>query len=212
MATLGIAQSDWYVRPAAAVDSPYRSVTVVGSWGEVSDRHIETAVEPVAAGVRRIESPVLAAGVERVRQQGADGQAEVTRLVETGADGGVLSSNVIERHVTRPAVDKVIEVGAMTPTPPKGEMQTWAHDLMVSRGYNENDWTMADFIITRESGWNPAARNPSGAYGLPQAMPGDGMPDGADWRGQFEWFLDYCNGKYGSVRGAYEFWLAHHWY
>ncbi|HEY0496308.1 MAG TPA: hypothetical protein VGD48_11215, partial [Kutzneria sp.] len=52
-------------------------------------------------------------------------------------------------------------------------------------------------IVTRESGWNYTAQNPSsGAYGLVQALPGDKMASvGDDWRTnpatQIKWGLKY---------------------
>ena len=58
------------------------------------------------------------------------------------------------------------------------------------------------------------ATNPSsGAYGLPQALPGNKMASaGADWRTnyqtQFKWFVNYCNQRYGSITGAYAYWKA----
>ncbi|MCX4747015.1 lytic transglycosylase domain-containing protein [Kitasatospora sp. NBC_01287] len=72
-------------------------------------------------------------------------------------------------------------------------------------------------IVTRESGWNYTAMNPSGAYGLVQALPGSKMASaGADWRTnpatQIKWGLGYMNDRYGSPCGAWSFWQAHSWY
>ena len=75
-----------------------------------------------------------------------------------------------------------------------------------------------DFIIGKESGWDVHATNPSsGAYGLPQALPGSKMAsEGADWQDnpltQLKWALKYMNGRYGSPCGAAAFWQAHGWY
>ena len=62
-------------------------------------------------------------------------------------------------------------------------MQQWAHDYLLSNGYTEADFTATVYIITHESGWSVTATNPSsGAYGLPQALPGSKMvSEGADW-------------------------------
>ena len=83
-------------------------------------------------------------------------------------------------------------------------MQQWAHDYLLANGGSEGDFTATVYIISRESGWNVNATNPSsGAYG-------------ADWQSnyqtQLKWFWDYCKGRYGSVQGAYNFWQANHWY
>ncbi|MFG3341933.1 lytic transglycosylase domain-containing protein [Glycomyces sp. NPDC048151] len=55
----------------------------------------------------------------------------------------------------------------------------------------------------RESGWNELAANGIGAYGIPQALPGDKMAsEGSDWETnpvtQIEWGLGYIEGRYGT--------------
>lgn len=75
-----------------------------------------------------------------------------------------------------------------------------------------------DWIVTRESGWNVEARNPSsGAYGLGQALPGSKMASaGPDWETnpatQIKWTLGYMDSRYGSPCGAQSFWESHGWY
>lgn len=59
----------------------------------------------------------------------------------------------------------------------------------------------------RESGWSTTAYNPSGAYGIPQAMPGSKMAAfGSAWRTdyrvQIAWGLDYIRSKYGTPCSA----------
>jgi LysM repeat protein len=72
-----------------------------------------------------------------------------------------------------------------------------------------------DQIISHESGWNVTATNPSsGAYGLPQALPGNKMASaGADWQTnpatQLKWALQYMNQTYGSPNAAWAFWQTH---
>jgi hypothetical protein len=72
-------------------------------------------------------------------------------------------------------------------------------------------------IVERESGWNVHAQNPSGAYGLVQALPGSKMSSaGPDWRHnaatQIRWGLNYMEKRYGSPCGAWSFWQANNWY
>ncbi|MEY9936805.1 transglycosylase family protein [Streptacidiphilus sp. MAP5-3] len=75
-----------------------------------------------------------------------------------------------------------------------------------------------DEIISHESGWNVTATNPSsGAYGLPQSLPGDKMASaGADWQTdaatQLRWALQYMDSTYGSPNQAWAFWQANNWY
>jgi len=69
----------------------------------------------------------------------------------------------------------------------------------------------------RESGWRVNATNPSsGAYGLPQSLPGYKMASaGADWQTnpitQLKWANGYVQ-KYGGWCGADSFQWANHWY
>ena len=59
-------------------------------------------------------------------------------------------------------------------------------------------------LWTKESGWNHKAQNTcSGAYGIPQALPGQKMAAyGADWQTnpvpQIRWGLDYIKNRYGT--------------
>jgi hypothetical protein len=74
-----------------------------------------------------------------------------------------------------------------------------------------------DRIIKRESNWNPHAHNRSGAYGLPQALPGRKMASaGPDWRTnprtQIRWAIGYMDHRYGSPCGAWTHWRHHHNY
>ena len=74
------------------------------------------------------------------------------------------------------------------------------------------------WIITRESGWDVTATNPSsGAYGLGQALPASKMAAyGSDYltnpATQIKWALAYMNGRYGSPNAAQAFWESHGWY
>jgi hypothetical protein len=75
-----------------------------------------------------------------------------------------------------------------------------------------------DWIVSRESGWDVTATNPSsGAYGLGQALPGYKMASaGPDWQTdaltQIKWTLGYMDERYGSPCGAEAFWQGHGWY
>jgi hypothetical protein len=70
----------------------------------------------------------------------------------------------------------------------------------------------------RESGWNKYASNPySGAYGIPQALPGSKMASaGPNWRSnaatQIRWGLRYIKARYGSPRRAWVHSQATGWY
>ena len=97
---------------------------------------------------------------------------------------------------------------------PSGSHKNW----LAEAGFKPSDFGYITYIIDHESGWNPKATNPeSGAYGLPQSLPGSKMASaGSDWRTnpitQLRWMKGYVNSVYGGARNAYNFWLQHHAY
>jgi hypothetical protein len=80
-----------------------------------------------------------------------------------------------------------------------------------------DQFTALNNIVMAESGWNTQAENPSGAYGIPQALPGSKMASaGKDWqsdaRTQIAWMLEYIRSRYGTPVAAWQFHLANGWY
>ena len=79
-----------------------------------------------------------------------------------------------------------------------------ARALLAEFGFAADQFGCLDSLWTRESHWNPAPHNPSsGAYGIPQALPGSKMASaGADWATnpvtQIRWGLGYIQDRYGS--------------
>lgn len=71
---------------------------------------------------------------------------------------------------------------------------------------------------THESGWDLHATNKSsGAYGIPQALPGSKMAAaGPDWQTnattQIKWGLGYIKGRYSTPCGAWSSWQSKGWY
>lgn len=212
-----------------ALDAEVDESTVITI--ETADSTLETSEEPIAFNTVRKETSSLPEGTEQVESEGEEGVMETTSLV-TRAGDTVVSSNVFASYVKKAPVDKVILVGtgsassgssssssaSIGTTVPAGEMQQWAHDYLLTNGYTEADFSATVYIINHESGWRVNATNASsGAYGLPQALPGSKMASaGADWatnyQTQLKWFWGYCSSRYGSVQGAYNFWVANHWY
>jgi len=85
-------------------------------------------------------------------------------------------------------------------------------------GYGSGQFSCFDNIIMRESMWDINATNASsGAYGIPQALPGSKMATiGSDWRTnpatQIIWGIEYMKDRYGSPCGAWGFKSSHGWY
>jgi hypothetical protein len=91
-------------------------------------------------------------------------------------------------------------------------------NLLSEFGFGVDQMASLDRLWTHESGWNHTAENPySGAYGIPQALPGSKMSShGDDWQTnpetQIRWGLDYIKNRYGSPDAAYSFFQSNGWY
>lgn len=87
-------------------------------------------------------------------------------------------------------------------------------EWMAAAGIAESDWGYVDYIVSRESGWNPNATNSSsGACGLVQALPCSKVPgNGYDPVDNLRWATGYATGRYGSWAGAHAFWTNNHWW
>jgi len=151
-------------------------------------------------------------GKREIIKPGTIGQKTVTYEVEM-YDGVEKSRRTISEIIVKNAETQEVKVGM------KIDLPTGSHeDWMAAVGISPSDYGYVNYIITRESHWNPLARNrSSGATGVCQALPGKKMASaGADWETnpitQLRWCNSYAVGRYGSWRKAYEFWTVHKWW
>ena len=80
--------------------------------------------------------------------------------------------------------------------------------LLQEFSFDTGQMDCLDKLWTKESQWTTTAENPSGAYGIPQALPGSKMASVADdWQTnpatQIRWGLGYIKGKYGTPCAAW---------
>ncbi|WP_435743690.1 phospholipase [Microbacterium sp. PMB16] len=93
-----------------------------------------------------------------------------------------------------------------------------AQQMMSSRyGWGGDQFSCLNSLWNKESGWNYQAYNPSGATGIPQALPGSKMASaGGDWQTnaatQIAWGLDYISAVYGTPCSAWGHSQAMNWY
>ncbi len=102
--------------------------------------------------------------------------------------------------------------------PDPGSAQAYAYGAVAARGWGEDQYSCLVSLWKKESGWRVNAENSSsGAYGIPQALPGSKMASaGADWQTnantQIEWGLGYITARYGSPCGAWDHSADVGWY
>jgi len=106
---------------------------------------------------------------------------------------------------------------ASTPPDPN-TAQAIAYNMMASFGFAPATYfgCLVD-LWNRESGWVYDAENASGAYGIPQALPGSKMASaGPDWQTnpatQIRWGLGYIKEIYGNPCSAWAFEEANGYY
>ena len=173
-----------------------------------------TVEEEIPFGEETVKDYNLAVGSSEVRQIGEVGTKRVSYNV-LYIDNVEASREVIAEEVVRTPVNRVVAIGAKTAVRPEQETCAgWAR----AAGVSEAELSVALDLIYRESGCRVNATNPSsGAYGIPQALPGRKMAEmGADWETnpvtQIKWMIKYVNGRYGGWVQALEFWHGHGWY
>jgi uncharacterized protein YabE (DUF348 family) len=168
----------------------------------------------------------MSAGRTTIVTAGKNGLAKVTYAIVT-VDGKVVGQTPIKTVVVRAPQAQVVGVGTGAPaasTAPAptvsvtpGSAQAIARQLAAERGWGDDQFNCLVQIWDHESGWRVDAANPSGAYGIPQALPGDKMASaGPDWQTnattQITWGLGYIGGRYGTPCNAWSSWQANGWY
>ncbi len=137
-------------------------------------------------------------------------QAEIQRIQQTEQ---AKAQQAIAQQQTQQATTQITPISI----PPSGDLKGYAY-TRICEVFGCDNWSAFDFIITRESGWNPRAVNASsGACGLGQSLPCSKMAGyGADYATngtvQVNWTIDYIKNRYGNPNGARVFWNSHNWY
>jgi hypothetical protein len=104
------------------------------------------------------------------------------------------------------------------PLPDAGSAKRIAYDMLPSFGFNQTtQYSCLVSLWNQESGWRYNAENASGAYGIPQSLPGSKMASaGSDWltnpRTQIKWGLGYISQVYGTPCSAWGHEESAGWY
>ena len=121
--------------------------------------------------------------------------------------------------ITRDAfgVHSAPKPAAIAGIPSSGSAQAIALAMLTAQGMGNDEFSCLVSLWNRESHWSVTAENPNGAYGIPQAKPGNKMASaGPDWQTnattQITWGLGYIKGRYGTPCGAWAHSQATGWY
>jgi len=160
--------------------------------------------------LRQREVAVLVARQAAARQT-AVRQRAAARAAAAAAAQQQAQQQQAQQQAPQPAPSQAAPV-------PSGSAQQIAMSMLGSYGWSSGQFSCLDSLWNEESGWNVFASNPtSGAYGIPQALPGSKMASaGPDWQTdaatQIRWGLGYIQSTYGSPCGAWAHEQADGWY
>jgi uncharacterized protein YabE (DUF348 family) len=176
-------------------------------------KEVVSAEENIPAPVETIDDPNSLAGSTVVREAGADGKKVTTYELEL-KNGKESGRKVIQEILISQPVKRVVVRGTKVIYSNPSANVTLGQEIAAQMGWG-HEFSCIYQIFQRESGWNHLARNrSSGAYGIPQALPGSKM--GAGWESdpavQIRWGIGYMVNRYGSPCKANAFWQINHWY
>ena len=167
------------------------------------------AAAQVAAAQQATAARARAAATVRAAAKAAAARAAAARAV--AAEAQAAAARQAPASAAPPAA-------APPATQPQGSPQQIAQGMLGSFGWSSSQFSCLQPLWNAESGWNVSAANPSsGAYGIPQALPGSKMASaGADWQTnpatQIRWGLGYIKSVYGSPCGAWSHEQSYGWY
>lgn len=137
----------------------------------------------------------------------------------------LIDRKILEEKVIKEPKDKIVQLVPKVTSRslsrvniPAGEARAAFEQLCDEKGLSASERNAWANLISRESGWKTTATNRwSGAYGLPQSLPGSKMAThGSDWRTnprtQLRWMYDYTKGRYDSFGHALSIQKDRGWY
>lgn len=190
-------------------------------------RQVAASGLPVARDVVAIDTGRLQTAIDTLRDEElvpalllpdmtTDAVTATAEVVQETDDLQVAFQVAQEQKAAEEAARAAAEAlaAANTPDGAKATARTMAADRY---GWGEGQFSCLESLWSKESGWNYQAYNPSGATGIPQALPGSKMASaGGDWQTnaatQIAWGLGYIDSVYGSPCSAWSHSQAMNWY
>ncbi|WP_295013468.1 phospholipase [uncultured Microbacterium sp.] len=157
---------------------------------------------------------VVASYSERVESEVSEVRTNLDNAVAAKQAADAAAAKAAEEAAAAAQAAADAQAAANTPDGARNA----ARQLMSSQyGWGDDQFQCLDSLWTKESGWDYQAYNPSGATGIPQALPGDKMATIADdWATnavtQITWGLGYISSVYGTPCSAWGHSQATNWY
>jgi hypothetical protein len=172
---------------------------------------VTLALAPVGERVAQLRGALEGA---QQRKAEAEAAAEKARLEAEAAAAAAAKA----AEVRKPTASSSVPTAPAAASASAAEAQAIARGMLGSRGWGDDQFSCLVSLWHKESGWNAQAMNrSSGAYGIPQALPGSKMASaGADWQTnaatQISWGFGYIAGRYGTPCSAWSHSQSVGWY
>jgi hypothetical protein len=196
-------------------DTPAASASLADAASLTGPRHVAASAATdrvTAASVHQLK--VSGAAARQAAQQQAIARERARHAARAKAAARAAAAQAAAAQQQAPAKP----AAAAQPVAASGSPQQIAEGMLGSFGWSASQFSCLQPLWNAESGWNASASNTSsGAYGIPQALPGSKMASaGPDWQTnaatQIRWGLGYIRSVYGSPCAAWSHEQADGWY
>ncbi len=191
---------------ATTVAGTMAFATVAGTTGDEESAGVSTALAEVSPAAVTASDAAAVAAVRTEQRAGrdrAEGALAAAKAADTKRKASEARRAALARKAAlakrtaeqRQAAARRTSQGGSSPAATGGSPRAVAQALLPSYGWSTSSFGCLDSLWMRESGWRVTASNPSsGAYGIPQALPGSKMASaGPSWRSdartQIRWGL-----------------------
>lgn len=214
------------------------------SYSPITEK-IETKQEEIPfETITKTETEETEDTTNKVLQEGQNGVKETTYKVKYQKDQEI-DRQLLSEQVIQEPINKIVQISKQVvatttsrsstssrtdlsatetttatraTTGTVSDYQSYAEVQCSAYGWSESDFISLVSLWNKESGWNPSSYNrSSGAYGIPQALPGSKMASaGSDYltnyQTQIDWGLSYIKSKYGTPSVAWQHSKSTGWY
>ena len=176
---------------------------------------IDIASQVVTSTKDKVDASALETSVASLADyENLDSDTLAARVAETATTAQTVQAAASEADRQAAAAAAAAQAAANTPAAAKAAAQQLASSKY---GWGSDQYGCLVNLWQKESGWNYKAYNPSGATGIPQALPGSKMATaGSDWATnattQVAWGLDYIDRAYGTPCSAWGHSQSVNWY
>jgi len=163
-------------------------------------------------------APSAASGHAAIGTRDAHGTQELGGVAVAQLAAANLREGFASEAAPPPPPVVTVRTAPAAGIPDPGSAKAIGLQMVVDRGWDASEFDCLAALWDKESRWDVYAFNASsGAYGIPQALPGEKMASaGDDWQTnpatQIAWGLSYIGGRYGSPCGAWDFSGRNGWY